>query len=53
MGLRYAIVALFTATWKILYYTPRTHKELRISKARQKREVLPAMTRIQAWSPFS
>ncbi|GFO72485.1 NADPH-dependent stearoyl-CoA 9-desaturase [Bathymodiolus japonicus methanotrophic gill symbiont] len=53
MGLRYAIVALFTTSWKILYYTPRTHKELRISQARKKREVLPAMTRIQAWSPFS
>ena len=53
MGLRYVIVAVFTAVWKILYYTPRTHKELHISQARQKREVLPEMTRTGAWSPFT
>ncbi|OQK15757.1 fatty acid desaturase [Methyloprofundus sedimenti] len=53
MGLRYVIVALFTAAWKILYYTPRTHKELRISQTRQKREVLPEMTRSGAWSLFT
>lgn len=53
MGLRYVVVALFTAAWKILYYTPRTHKELRISQARQNREVLPEMTRTGAWSLFN
>ncbi|NYT47371.1 MAG: hypothetical protein H0A75_07160 [Candidatus Methanofishera endochildressiae] len=38
MWLRFGIVGIFTAGWKILYYTPRTHKELRISQARQNGE---------------
>ena len=53
MGLRYVIVAVFTSVWKILYYTPRTHKELCISQARQQREILPEMTRSGAWSPYT
>lgn len=53
MALRFLIVGLFTTVWKILYYTPRTHKELRISHARQKGEPTPDMSRIKAWSLFS
>jgi fatty acid desaturase len=50
MWLRFIIVGVFTASWKILYYTPRAHKELRLSQARQKREPEPEMTRMGAWS---
>ncbi len=53
MVLRFLIVALFTSVWKILYYTPRTHKELTISQARQRGEVKPELTRIGAWSLFT
>jgi len=50
MWLRFGIVGVFTAGWKILYYTPRTHKELRISQARQQGEMAPEFTRKGAWS---
>jgi len=50
MPLRYLLIAVFTGFWKILYYTPRTHKELRISQARQNREETPIITRLSAWS---
>ncbi len=53
MGLRFGLVGLFTAVWKILYYTPRTHKELRISQARQKGDATSTMTRRSAWSLFT
>lgn len=53
MWLRFGIVGVFTAVWKILYYTPRTHKELLISEARQSRDELPEMTRSGAWSFFT
>ncbi len=53
MWLRYIVVGVFTTVWKILYYTPRTHKELRISQARQLGEAIPDMTRTGAWSLFT
>jgi len=53
MPLRFLIVSFFTAAWKILYYTPRTHKELRISQARQNRESEPDLSRTKAWSIYS
>ncbi len=53
MWMRFVIVTGFTTLWKILYYTPRTHKELRISSARQNREGDPELTRIGAWSFFT
>lgn len=53
MWVRFLIIMLFTTVWKILYYTPRTHKELRISRARQAGESVPEMTRIGAWSLFT
>ena len=53
MWLRFLIVGVFTTTWKILYYTPRAHKELRLSKARQNREETPEFTRSGAWSLFT
>lgn len=53
MWLRFVIVTVFTALWKILYYTPRSHKELRISQARQNREEEPELTRVGAWSLFT
>ena len=53
MWLRYLIVGIFTMAWKILYYTPRTHKELRLAKARQNRESEPEFTRKGAWSLFT
>jgi len=53
MWMRFVIVTGFTALWKILYYTPRSHKELRISQARQNREADPEFTRTGAWSLFT
>mgnify|MGYP000394347337 CR=1 FL=1 len=53
MWARFVIVTGFTALWKILYYTPRAHKELTISQARQQKEVLPEFTRSGAWSVFT
>jgi len=53
MPFRYLLIALFMGFWKIVYYTPRTHKELRISQARQNREPEPNLTRLSAWSFFS
>lgn len=53
MWLRFLIVGAFTTVWKILYYTPRTHKELRLSSARQNGEGLPEMTRKGAWSIYT
>jgi fatty acid desaturase len=53
MSLRFVIIGLFTTLWKVIYYTPRTHKELHLSQARQKREAIPKMTRIGAWSFFT
>lgn len=53
MWLRFLIVGAFTTVWKILYYTPRTHKELRLSTARQNREGQLMLTRKGAWSLFT
>ena len=53
MWQRYLIVALFSGIWKIIYYTPRTHKELCLNAARQQDKPVPAMTRIGAWSLFT
>lgn len=50
MWLRYSIVALFSGIWKLIYYTPRTHKELRLNAARQQGEPEPVMTRPGSWS---
>ncbi|MSP27937.1 MAG: fatty acid desaturase [Methylococcales bacterium] len=53
MWLRYTMVAFFSGSWKILYYTPRTHKEVRLNAARQQGEPELVMTRIGAWSLFT
>ncbi|MCK4840841.1 MAG: fatty acid desaturase [Methylococcales bacterium] len=53
MWIRVIVVGIFTAVWKILYYTPRTHKELVISQTRQQGKANPEITRLQAWSLFS
>ena len=53
MWQRYTIVALFSGIWKIAYYTPRTHKELRLNSARKQGEPVPVMTRLGAWSLFT
>lgn len=53
MWLRFGIVGIFTASWKILYYTPRAQKELRISQARQNGETPPELTRKGAWSFYT
>jgi fatty acid desaturase len=53
MWSRYVIVALFSGIWKIIYYTPRTHKELVLNAARQKGESAPVVTRLGAWSWFT
>ncbi|MDQ6969822.1 MAG: fatty acid desaturase [Mariprofundus sp.] len=53
MWLRFFIVIIFTTIWKISYYTPRTHKELRLSQARQQGEVKPNVARGAGWSLFT
>ena len=53
MWLRYVVVALFSGIWKIIYYTPRTHKELCRNAARQQGLSMPVTTRIGAWSLFT
>lgn len=53
MWQRYVIVALFSGIWKIVYYTPRTHKELCLNAARKLNQPAPPMTRVGAWSPFT
>lgn len=53
MWQRYAIVAFFSGIWKIIYYTPRTHKELVLNAARQQGKPTPATTRLGAWSLFT
>lgn len=53
MWLRFLIVGIFTTSWKILYYTPRTHKELRLIHAKKNGEDQPEMTRKGAWSLFT
>ncbi|MFW5443238.1 MAG: fatty acid desaturase family protein [Methylococcaceae bacterium] len=53
LWLRYVLIGVFTMIWKILYYTPRTHKELRLSSARQNGEKLTEMTRKGAWSLYT
>ncbi len=51
--LRVTMIALFTTVWKVVYYAPRAHKELRISQARQQGEPAPNMERGGGWSPFT
>ncbi len=53
MWLRYIIIGVFAPFWKILYYTPRTHKELRLYHARRNGESEPETTAIGAWSLFT
>ena len=53
MWQRYVIVAFFSCIWKIVYYTPRTHKELCIKAARLQSKPKPEMTRLGAWSLFT
>lgn len=53
MWSRYLIVGAFAGIWKIVYYTPRTHKEFCLHSARQQREIKPEMTRLGAWSVFT
>lgn len=53
MWMRYVIVAFFSGIWKIVYYTPRTHKELHLNAARQQGEPAPVMSRLGAWSFFT
>jgi len=53
MWLRYAMVAVFSGIWKIIYYTPRTHKELHLNSARKQGKPKPVMTRSGAWSFFT
>jgi fatty acid desaturase len=53
MWLRYAIVAFFSGVWKLSYYTPRTHRELRINALRKAGQPIPVMTRRSAWSLYS
>jgi len=50
--LRFMIITAFTGIWKIAYYTPRTHKELHLSRARQKGEST-TITRRNSWSPLN
>jgi len=52
MFLRFMIIAAFTGIWKIVYYAPRTHKELHLSRARQKGK--PAIiSRHGSWNPLN
>jgi len=53
MWQRYLIVAFFSGIWKLVYYTPRTHKELCLNAARQQGKPEPVMTRLGAWSLFT
>jgi len=53
MWQRYMIVALFSGIWKIIYYTPRTHKELVLNAARRQHQPAPVTTRLGAWSVFT
>jgi fatty acid desaturase len=50
---RFFMVAVFSSVWKIVYYAPRTHKELRLIQAKQAGEKIPQMTVIGAWSFFT
>jgi len=52
MFLRFTIIALFSAVWKLVYYAPRTHKELYISRARQRGESIEIVPR-KSWSLFN
>ncbi len=53
MWQRYVIVVFFSGIWKIVYYTPRTHKELHLHAAKRQGEPEPVMSRIGAWSWFT
>lgn len=52
MWQRYVIVFFFSGIWKIIYYTPRTHKELYLNQFRKQGLPEPVVSRLQAWSPF-
>jgi len=49
MFLRFMMIAAFTAVWKVIYYAPRTHKELHLSRARQNGEAA-TITQRGSWS---
>jgi len=53
MFLRFSLIAAFTCVWKVIYYAPRTHKELHISRARQRGEQVPIITHHGSWNPFN
>ncbi|MDQ6993529.1 MAG: fatty acid desaturase [Mariprofundus sp.] len=53
MFLRFIVIALFTTIWKITYYTPRTHKELIISQARQQGKPVTDTSNAGSWSLFT
>lgn len=50
MWSRYLIVAFFSGIWKLSYYTPRLHKELRMNDCRMHKQPAPIMDRLDAWS---
>jgi len=52
MVLRFALIAVFTCVWKIIYYAPRTHKELHLSRARQQGKSANTSPH-SAWSPLN
>jgi fatty acid desaturase len=53
MWQRYVVVVLFSGVWKLVYYAPRTHKELCLKAAKQQGKPAPVMTRLGAWSLFT
>ncbi|MCH9697701.1 MAG: fatty acid desaturase [Gammaproteobacteria bacterium] len=53
LWLRYLLVALTAATWKLFYYVPKTHKELHLSLVRKQRKPVPDMPLKNTWSFFS
>ncbi|MDX8397424.1 MAG: fatty acid desaturase [Mariprofundaceae bacterium] len=52
MWLRFLTIALFTGVWKITYYTPRTHKELYLSRNKKSGQAEPAPNSGE-WSLFN
>lgn len=53
MPLRFVIIAALTLVWKVVYYAPRTHKELLLNEIRKKREPIPTMSVGSSWSLFT
>lgn len=53
MFLRITLVALFSMVWKLVYYAPRTHKELVLRQAKKNGEPPLPMQRGSGWSLFT